>query len=48
MTKKLTLEFGMRFSHFTPWIDRLGFGYSIFDQSQYDPELRVFSHLLRI
>ena len=23
-TRKLTLEFGMRFSHFTPWIDRPG------------------------
>ena len=27
----------MRFSHFSPWIDRLGFGYSIFDQSQFNP-----------
>ena len=34
--RKLTLEFGMRFSHFTPWIDGLGFGYSIFDQTQYN------------
>ena len=36
-TRKLTLEFGMRFSHFTPWIDGLGFGYSIFDQTKYTP-----------
>jgi len=36
-TRKLTLEFGMRFSHFTPWIDRLNFGYSIFDVSQFQP-----------
>jgi Carboxypeptidase regulatory-like domain len=36
-TRKLTLELGMRFSHFTPWIDGLGFGYSIFDQTQYNP-----------
>jgi hypothetical protein len=35
--RKLTLEFGMRFSHFTPWIDGLGFGYSIFDVSQFNP-----------
>ena len=35
VTKGLTLEFGMRFSHFQPWADRLGFGYSIFDYSQY-------------
>ena len=27
----------MRFSHFSPWIDGLGFGYSIFDQSQFSP-----------
>jgi len=26
---------GLRFSHFTPWIDGEGFGYSIFDQSQF-------------
>lgn len=37
MTKKLTVEFGMRFSHFTPWIDGLGFGYGIFKQSNYSP-----------
>ncbi len=37
LTTKLTLEIGMRFSHFTPWIDGLGFGYSIFDQSQFSP-----------
>ena len=32
---KLTLDFGLRMTHFTPWIDRLGFGYSIFDPSKY-------------
>ena len=37
MTKKLTLEYGIRFSHFTPWIDREGFGYSIFNVSQFNP-----------
>jgi hypothetical protein len=37
VSRKLTAEIGMRFSHFTPWIDGLGFGYSIFDQSQYSP-----------
>ena len=36
-TRKLTLEFGMRFTHFQPWIDGLGFGYSIFDVSQFQP-----------
>jgi hypothetical protein len=36
-SKKLTLEFGIRFSHFQPWEDALGFGYSIFDQSKFAP-----------
>jgi hypothetical protein len=36
LTPKLTVEIGMRFSHFTPWIDGLGFGYSIFDQTKYN------------
>ncbi|MFZ0744644.1 MAG: carboxypeptidase-like regulatory domain-containing protein [Terracidiphilus sp.] len=36
-TKKLTLEFGMRFSHFQPWLDRLGDGYSIFIPSEFSP-----------
>ena len=33
----MTLDFGVRFTHFTPWIDGRNFGYSIFDQSQYQP-----------
>jgi hypothetical protein len=33
--KNLTLEFGLRMSHFQPWADRLGYGFSIFDYSQY-------------
>ncbi len=37
-TRKLTIDFGMRFSHFTPWEDGEGFGYSIFDASQYSPD----------
>jgi len=35
VTQSLTLELGLRMSHFQPWADRLGFGYSIFDYSQY-------------
>jgi hypothetical protein len=34
-TRRLTLEFGMRFTHFTPWVDDENFGYSIFDPSVY-------------
>ena len=35
VTKSLTLELGIRLSHFQPWADRLGYGFSIFDYSQY-------------
>jgi hypothetical protein len=37
-TRKLTIDFGVRFTHFTPWIDGKNFGFSIFDQSQYQPK----------
>jgi len=35
VTPKLTIEAGLRMTHFTPWADRLGFGYSVFNPSQY-------------
>ena len=35
VSKKLTLELGLRMSHFQPWYDRLGYGFSIFDYSKY-------------
>jgi len=35
VTGKLTLELGVRITHFTPWVDNLGFGYSVFDYSKY-------------
>jgi hypothetical protein len=35
VSRRLTLEFGVRATHFQPWIDRLGYGYSIFDYSKY-------------
>ncbi len=34
-TKKLTVQLGLRFSHFTPWRDDEGYGYSIFDVNAY-------------
>ena len=37
INRKLTAEFGLRFTHFTPWTDRKGFGYSIFDLSKFSP-----------
>ena len=36
-TRKLTVELGVRFSHFTPWEDREGYGYSIFNLAQFAP-----------
>jgi hypothetical protein len=35
VTRRLTLDLGMRFTHFTPWVDGKDFGYSIFDESAY-------------
>jgi hypothetical protein len=35
MTPRFTLEFGLRFTHFTPWTDDEGYGYSIFNPAQY-------------
>jgi Carboxypeptidase regulatory-like domain len=37
VNKKLTVELGIRFTHFQPWEDALGFGYSIFDLAQFAP-----------
>jgi Carboxypeptidase regulatory-like domain len=36
-TKRLTLSYGLRFTHFSPWVDDENFGYSIFNPSLYDP-----------
>ncbi|MGA2577240.1 MAG: carboxypeptidase-like regulatory domain-containing protein [Bryobacteraceae bacterium] len=35
VTKRLTLNYGMRFTHFQPWIDRTGNGFPIFNPSAY-------------
>ncbi|MBN9663687.1 MAG: TonB-dependent receptor [Acidobacteria bacterium] len=36
VNKRLTLELGVRITHFTPWVDRLGYGFSIFDYTKYN------------
>jgi hypothetical protein len=36
VSRRLTLELGIRLTHFQPWVDRLGDGYSIFNYSQYN------------
>ncbi|MGA2073637.1 MAG: carboxypeptidase-like regulatory domain-containing protein [Terriglobia bacterium] len=35
VTKRLTINYGIRMTHFQPWADRLGFGFSIFDTAAY-------------
>jgi hypothetical protein len=37
VNKRLTLDLGLRISHFQPWYDRTGYGFSIFNPAQYDP-----------
>jgi hypothetical protein len=36
VTRRFTAELGLRLTHFQPWIDRTGAGYSIFDPTQYN------------
>ncbi len=35
VNRRLTLELGLRITHFAPWSDSLGFGFSVFDYSKY-------------
>ncbi|HTM39230.1 MAG TPA: carboxypeptidase-like regulatory domain-containing protein [Terriglobales bacterium] len=35
LTKRLTVNYGLRFSHVQPWYDRLGFGFAVFDMNDY-------------
>jgi hypothetical protein len=37
VNKRLTVELGLRLTHFTPWADNEGFGYSVFKPSLYSP-----------
>jgi hypothetical protein len=37
VTRRLTLDLGLRASHFQPWQDRQGFGYAVFDYSKFNP-----------
>ncbi len=36
-SKKLTLNYGLRITDFTPWTDRTGAGYAIFNPAQFNP-----------
>ena len=35
VTRRLTINMGLRFSHLQPWYDRVGFGFAIFNMSAY-------------
>jgi hypothetical protein len=35
VSRRLTLELGLRLTHFAPWADNIGFGFSVFDYSKY-------------
>ena len=35
VTRRLTLEYGLRVSHLGPWVDTTGFGFAVWNQSQY-------------
>jgi hypothetical protein len=37
VNKRLTVDLGIRLTHFTPWADNIGFGYSVFVPSKYNP-----------
>ena len=41
VTRRLTVELGIRITHFTPWKDDLGYGYSIFDYSKYNSSCKT-------
>jgi hypothetical protein len=36
VSKRLTVNFGIRLTHFQPWVDRTGAGFSIFNYAQYN------------
>jgi hypothetical protein len=37
VSQRITVELGLRLTHFQPWIDRTGAGYSIFNYALYKP-----------
>ncbi len=37
ITRRLSLDLGLRASHFQPWKDREGYGFAVFDYSKYVP-----------
>jgi hypothetical protein len=44
VSKRLTIEAGIRITHFEPWKDNEGFGFSVFDYSKYSPTCRPLDY----
>ncbi|MGH9719417.1 MAG: carboxypeptidase regulatory-like domain-containing protein [Bryobacteraceae bacterium] len=40
VTRRLSVEIGLRVTHFGPWYDYIGFGFPVFDYSKYSPSCR--------
>src|SRR5215472_248807 len=40
ISRRLTLELGVRITKFTPWADDIGYGFSVFDYSKYSPSCK--------
>ncbi len=44
VTKRLTLDYGIRFSHLGSWYDKQGYGFAVWDPSLYDPNAPITSY----
>ncbi len=44
VTKRLSLDLGIRITHFQPWVDNLDFGFSVFDYSKYNPSCKPLDY----
>jgi hypothetical protein len=40
ISRRLTLDYGMRFEHLGPWVDETGIGAAVFDPSKYNPNAK--------
>ncbi len=45
VSRRLTLDYGIRFSHMGPWVDQSGYGLAVFDPSKYNPDPNVINTL---
>jgi len=45
VSRRLTFDYGIRFSHMGPWVDQDGYGLAVFDPSKYNPDPNVINTL---